>query len=175
MARQQANAVLSGLTPGDTWRAGEFIVEFAVRQGACPKGVTFADIHAFVHSGKDQIELPVRAGVHGLVAKASPANKAELYALLALIVALLQLAVDFRPHDQAPQLTPEQIQEIVDEIIEEQSHLPGVEPTEPTVQPTEPQEPAPVVPCPEVGVAEPGSCSSHDRSLTPSTSPTFER
>ena len=130
IARTRANAVLSGHTPLDTWRALEFVVDFGIRAGVIPKGVTAQDIHAFVHGGQHQVELPIRTGVRALVAKARPTSKAELYALLALIVALLQVAVELRPQTEAPQLTPDQIQQIVDEIVEQHSHLPS-SPAEP--------------------------------------------
>jgi hypothetical protein len=119
----------AGLSSEDVTRAGAFILDLMVRDGLAPEGTTFARVHAFVHGYgpnpfADVDGPPERSLLAAAAAMLLPRTKTDVFAFLALLVAIVQLAVSLRPTEPAPTFTPDQIEQIIDRVLQGQQTTP---------------------------------------------------
>jgi hypothetical protein len=86
----------------------------------------------------DQVEARIRdlTPFTGLI-RFLPSNKNEAYAFLMLVVATLALIVAMRPPDPVRAVTPEQVQEIIEQVIDHVDEESAPEPP-PTTRATRP-------------------------------------
>jgi hypothetical protein len=83
----------------------------------------------------EQIESKVRETPFANLAGLLPRDRAELYAFLALLLAVIQLVVNLRTSN-APTITPEQVREIIQQVEQDsRPQTPTVTPSVPSVTP----------------------------------------
>lgn len=86
----------------------------------------------------NQVEAVVRKTPFASLAKFVPKDRSELYAFVALLLTILQIIISLRTSSNEPTITPDQVEEIIDRVLDH--HQRDAPPSEPPASPVPPSE-----------------------------------